>query len=156
MELNFAGTELTALFSELVRLEVELWDAVEGRVRAEHGMALGSYEVMTVITTRPGCRVHDIAAALGITVGGVSKIVDRIEAVGLCARRLNPGDRRSSIIELTPAGQRRLAEITSTVEAELARRLTPALQDRSPAEFTQVLTRLRRAVRAADPGQEAS
>ena len=137
MESNFAGPELTALFSALVRLEVELWDAVEGRVRAEHAMALGSYEVMTVIAQERGCRVHDIAAALSITVGGVSKIVDRIEAGGLCARRANPGDRRSSIIELTAAGRRRLREVTRTVEAELARRRAPA-------------------VRVSEPDQEAS
>src|SRR5579875_3701892 len=156
MESNFTGPELTALFSELVRLEVELWDAVEGRVRAEHAMALGSYEVMSVMAREPGCRVHDIAAALSITVGGVSKIVDRIEAAGLCERRVNPGDRRSSIIELTPAGQGRLADVTGTVERELFRRLAPALQDRSPSEVTHLLTRLRAAVRAGDPGQEAS
>src|ERR1700744_639478 len=101
MESNFARTELTALFSELVRLEVELWGAVEGRGRAEHGMALGSYEGMAVVARQPGCRVHDIATALSITVGGVSKIVDRLEAAGYCARRANPADRRWSIIELT-------------------------------------------------------
>jgi DNA-binding MarR family transcriptional regulator len=153
---NFAGPELTALFSELVRLEVELWDAVEGRVRAEHAMGLGSYEVMSVIAREPGCRVHDIAAALSITVGGVSKIVDRIEAVGLCGRRVNPGDRRSSIVELTADGERRLSEVTRTVEAELARRLAPAVRDRAPAEFTRMLADLRAAVRASDPGPAAS
>jgi DNA-binding MarR family transcriptional regulator len=156
MESNSAGSGLTALFSELVRLETELWNAVESRVRAEHGLALGSYEVMTVVAQRPGCRVHDIAAALSITVGGVSKIVDRIEATGDCTRRANPGDRRSSIIELSPAGQRRLADVTGTVERELSRRLAPALQDRSPSEFTHQLTQLRAAVRASDPDQEAS
>src|SRR5579875_317854 len=156
MESNFTGPELTALFSELVRLEVELWDAVEGRVRAEHAMALGSYEVMSVMAREPGCRVHDIAAALSITVGGVSKIVDRIEAAGLCGRRVYPGDRRSSIIELTAAGQRRLSEVTRTVEAELARRLAAAVRDRSPAEFTRMLADLRAAVRVSDPDQEAS
>jgi DNA-binding MarR family transcriptional regulator len=156
MESETASSDLAVLFSELVRLETELWDAVEGRVRAEHGMPLGNYEVMTVIARQPGCRVHDIAAALSITVGGVSKIIDRLEAAGYCARRANPGDRRSSIIELTGTGQARLAEVTRTVETELARRLAPALPDRSAAEFTGLLTRLRAAVRARDPEQEAS
>src|ERR1700684_3131227 len=104
-----ARPDLTDLFSELVRLETELWNAVEDRVRAEHGVALGSQEEMRVIAPQPGCRVQDIAAALSITVGGVSKIVDRLEAAGYCARRANPADRRASIIELTTSGDRLLA-----------------------------------------------
>ncbi len=92
MESNFAGPELTALFRELVRLEIELWDAVEDRVRAEHAMALGSYEVLSVIAREPGCRVHDVAAELSITVGGTSK-VGRPDRGGrsLCGVGSNPG-----------------------------------------------------------------
>ena len=148
MESNFASTELTALFSELVRLEVELWGAVEGRVRTEHGMALGSYEVMAVVARQPGCRVHDIATALSITVGGVSKIVDRLEAAGYCARRANPADRRSSIIELTAPGDRLLVQLSQTVEDELERRLGPARPGVSLAGLTRTLTQLRATVRA--------
>jgi DNA-binding MarR family transcriptional regulator len=148
MESSLGGTDLTALFSELVRLEVELWDAVEGRVRADHGMALGSYEVMTVVARQPGCRVHDIATALSITVGGVSKIVDRLEAAGYCARRANPADRRSSIIELTAPGARLLAQLSHTVENELERRLGPAWPGVSLAGLTRTLTQLRSTVRA--------
>ncbi|HWG15369.1 MAG TPA: MarR family transcriptional regulator [Streptosporangiaceae bacterium] len=155
MELSLAGSDPAIFFSELVRLETELWEAVEGRVRAEHGVPLGSYEVMSVIARQPGCRVQDIAAALSITVGGASKIVDRIEAAGLCARRANPGDRRSSIIELTEAGARLLTQLTRTVEDELSRRLGPALGDGSLAGLTGTLTRLRSAVRASAGPQEA-
>lgn len=136
------------MFSELVRLETELWNAVEGRVRAEHDVALGSYEVMTLITQQPGCRVHDIAAALSITVGGVSKIVDRLEAAGYCARRANPADRRSSIIELTAPGDRLLVQLSQTVEDELERRLGPARSGVSLAGLTRTLTQLRSTVHA--------
>ena len=143
-----AGPELTVLFSELVRLETELWNSVEGRVRAEHDVALGSYEVMTVIAQQPGCRVHDIATALSITVGGVSKIVDRLEAAGYCARRANPADRRSSIIELTAPGESLLVQLSQTVEDELERRLGPARPGVSLAGLTRTLTQLRATVRA--------
>ena len=149
MESSLASTDLTALFSELVRLEVELWAAVEGQVRAEHGMALGSYEVMAVVARQPGCRVHDIATALSITVGGVSKIVDRLEAAGYCARRANPADRRSSIIELTAPGERLLVQLSQTVEDELERRLGPARPSVSLAGLTRTLTQLRSTIRAA-------
>ena len=40
----------------------------------------------------PGCRVYDIAGELGITTGGTSKLVDRIEADGRCRRLPNHAD----------------------------------------------------------------
>jgi DNA-binding MarR family transcriptional regulator len=141
--------DLKVMFSELVRLETELWDAVENRLQKDHGVNLPTFEFIQVISRVPGCRVQDIAASLSITVGGTSKMVDRIEAAGLCSRRANPGDRRSSIIGLTPAGKRLLARAVVTVEDELRRRLGTALPERSLAQFTRTLTRLRTAVRAA-------
>lgn len=138
--------DLKRLFSELVRLETELWGAVDRRLRADHGLPLPNFEFMQVIAGTPNCRVQDIATELSITVGGTSKIVDRIEAAGHCVRRANPDDRRSSIVELTPAGKRLLAKAAATVEDELRRRLGPALSDRSSAQLTRTLTRLRAAV----------
>ncbi len=150
------GPDLRLLFSELVRLETELWNAVEGRLRSDHGITLPFFEFMQVISRRPHCRVHDIAAELGITVGGTSKIVDRIEAAGYCARQANPSDRRSSIIKLTPAGKRLLPEITATVDDELRARLTPVLSDRSLAQLTRTLTRLRATARPAEATENSA
>jgi DNA-binding MarR family transcriptional regulator len=147
---------LTRLFSELVRLETELWEAVERRLRADHGLPLPNFEFMQVISRTPNCRVQDIAAEISITVGGTSKIVDRIEAAGHCARRANPEDRRSSIIELTPAGKRLLAKATVTFEDELRNRLGTALSDSSSVQFTKTLTRLRAAVRSANMSQQTA
>ena len=94
--------DLTALFSELIRYETELWNAVDARLRGDCDLPLTRFEPMQIIGRRKACRVHDIAEELSITVGGTSKLVDRIEAFGHCRRRPNPGDRRSSLIELTP------------------------------------------------------
>ena len=153
-----AAPDLKVLFSELVRLETELWDAVEERLRSDHGVNLPTFEFIQVISRVPRCRVQDIATSLSITVGGTSKVVDRIEAAGLCSRRANPGDRRSSIIELTPAGRRLLARASVTVDDELHRRLGTALPERSLAQFTRTLTKLRAAVRSAGaaPGDDAA
>jgi DNA-binding MarR family transcriptional regulator len=138
--------DLSRLFSELVRLETQLWDTVERRLRADHGLPLPHFEFMQVIARTRNCRVQDIATELSITVGGTSKIVDRMEAAGHCARRANPDDRRSSIVELTPAGKRLLSRAAGSVEDELRRRLGAALSDRTAAQFTRTLTRLRDAV----------
>jgi DNA-binding MarR family transcriptional regulator len=135
--------DLTALFNELVRLEVETWDAVDARLRAEHGLPLTRYEVMRVIASHPKCRVYDIVAELSLTTGGASKLVDTVEAAGHSRRQPNPDDRRSSIIELTPAGKRFVEKATRTVEDELEKRIGSVLPDRSLRQLTATLTRLR-------------
>jgi len=148
--------DLRFLFSELVRLETELWDAVEDRVRAEHGVTLPFFEFMQIISANPQCRVQDIATELAITVGGTSKVVDRIEAAGYCVRHANPRDRRSSIIKLTPAGKSLLARLTVTVDDELQARLGSRLPEQSLAQLTQTLTVLRAAIRSADAGAKTA
>ena len=150
------GPDLRFLFSELVRLETELWNAVEGRLRADFGVTLPVFEFLQVISRTPACRVQDIAAELSITVGGTSKVVDRIEASGYVARSANPGDRRSSIIKLTPAGKRLLPKLTAAVDDELRDRLGTGVPDRSLLQLTKTLTRLRIAVRAGDAAEKTA
>ena len=150
------GPDLRFLFSELVRLETELWNAVEGRLRADFGVTLPVFEFLQVISRTPACRVQDIAAELSITVGGTSKVVDRIEASGYVARSANPGDRRSSIIKLTPAGKRLLPTLTAAVDDELRGRLGTGVPDRSLLQLTKTLTRLRTAVRAGDAAEKTA
>ena len=151
-----SGPNLRFLFSELVRLETELWNAVEGRLRADFGASLPVFEFLQVISRTPDCRVQDIAAELSITVGGTSKIVDRIEASGYCARSANPNDRRSSIIKLTPAGKRLLPRLTAAVDDELRSRLGVGVPDRSLIQLTKTLTRLRAAVRTQGPAEQTA
>ena len=95
-------TDLRQVFDDLVRFETILWGAIDARLQEECGIGLASLNAMLVIDATPLCRVHDIARAVAITVGGASQAVDRLESAGLCARRANPSDRRSSIVELTP------------------------------------------------------
>jgi DNA-binding MarR family transcriptional regulator len=143
-------TDLRQLFSDLVRLEIELWDAVDQRLRGELGLSMGSFDVMQVIARTPSCRVHDIARELSITVGGTSKAVDRIEKAGHCARRSDPGDRRSSIIELTPAGASLLATATAVVDSELETRLGSALSARALEQLSSTIAKLRSTEARAD------
>ena len=140
--------DLKVLFSELIRFETELWNAVDARLRSEHDLQLTWFEPMQVMSKHTGCRVFDIKEELSITVGGASKLVDRIEAAGLCRRRPNPDDMRSQIIELTPAGRRLLAKATKSFEDELRTRLESVVTGRALDQLVATLTRLRAANRA--------
>lgn len=135
--------DLRALFSELIRFETELWNAVDARLRDDCDLPLTQFEPMQIIGRSQVCRVNDIAVELSISVGGTSKLVDRIEASGHCRRRPNPGDRRSSLIELTPAGRRLLASATEAFDDELRTRLGSTVSERSLQQFSTTLVKLR-------------
>jgi MarR family transcriptional regulator, organic hydroperoxide resistance regulator len=138
-------SDLRQLFNDLIRFEIELWNAVDARLKSEFGLPLTHFEPMLVIDRLPKCRVYDIASELGITTGGTSKLVDRIEASGYCRRLPNPDDRRSSLLELTPEGQRILIDAGKAFDNELQRRLGSAVPERTVRQFAATLARLRAA-----------
>lgn len=127
-------SRVTPMFSDLVRVETRLYNAVSARLRAERGLSLGQFEVMEIIDRVPGCRVLDIAGELAITVGAVSKAIDRLVAAGWCVRLAHPQDRRSSVLRLTPAGDEMLTTSRPVVESELAS-LTAAV---APGDLTRL------------------
>ena len=134
-----------AVFDDLVRFETVLWNAVDARLAAEVDVSLGSFNVLLVVDATPACRVQDVAAALAITVGGASQAVDRLERRGWCARRPNPADRRSSIVEVTAPGREVLGRAGAVFDRELERLLVAPL---NPAALRQLATALG-ALRAA-------
>jgi MarR family multiple antibiotic resistance transcriptional regulator len=97
--------DLDTVFTDLVRVETRLYNAVEGRVKAEAGVGAGYFELLRYVRDHPDARVADLASAFAIGVGTTSKIVDRLEKQGWIERRPNPANRRSSLLALTPAGE---------------------------------------------------
>ena len=138
-------SDLRRLFNDIIRFEIELWNAVDARLKSEFGLPLTHFEPMSVIDRVPGCRVYDIARELGITTGGTSKLVDRVEASGYCRRLPNPADRRSSLLELTSEGRHMLAAAGVAFDEELQRWLGSAVPERTLRQFGATLTRLRAA-----------
>jgi len=143
--------DLVRLFRDLVRLETSLWNRVDARVHQEHGLPLAWLEVMQVVSTTPGCRVLDVAEALFITVGGASKVVDKVQAGGWCIRLPNPSDGRSSLIELTESGENLLEAANVTFEDALAAYLGAAAPTGELTRLSNTLGRLRRHLITTDP-----
>jgi DNA-binding MarR family transcriptional regulator len=110
---------------------------------------------MLVIDATPLCRVHDLARAVAITVGAASQAVDRLESAGLCARRANPSDRRSSIVELTPEGTELLRVAAPVLDSELDRLLRTPLPGAALTHLGGALSTLRRSA-AAQAGSPAA
>lgn len=113
------ATSLEDIFTELVRFQIEAWNAVDAALKREHDLQLSYFEILRVIAATENCRVNDIAEIMVITVGGASKIVDRLESAGLVERSANPDDRRSSIVEVAASGTAVLDNARPTYDAEL-------------------------------------
>lgn len=107
--------------NDLVHLEITLWNRIDARLREEHGLPLAFFWPLYVVgrSSDGSLRVGELAAALGLTVGGTSKIVDRIERAGLLRREPDAADRRASRVALTDTGRSSLAAASETYETEM-------------------------------------
>ncbi|WTW23418.1 MarR family transcriptional regulator [Streptomyces sp. NBC_00019] len=148
-------TDLKPLFDAVIRLETEVWNGVDSALRAACDLPMTWLDILRMLERTDGCRVQDMAQEFAITIGGASKVVDRVEKAGYCARRANPEDRRSSIVELTPAGRQILDKALRVFDEELRRRFGPALDDGEAEKLTATLTRLRSVGHTGDAGREA-
>ncbi|WP_433607507.1 MarR family winged helix-turn-helix transcriptional regulator [Dactylosporangium sp. CA-139114] len=137
------SVDLRQVFDDLVRFETDLWNGVDARLRQAGAVPLGSLNVLQVVARTPGCRVNDIADALSITIGGASQAVDRLVTRELLARRPNPADRRSSIVELTGSGSAALEAAEEIFDAELAEWFGGALTGSALRGFARSLSTLR-------------
>jgi DNA-binding MarR family transcriptional regulator len=97
-------------FDALVRYETNLWNHIDNRLKAAGAPSLAVFSALRVIKRyEPSGRVQELRQELLITVGAASKLADRLEKEGLAQRQPHPSDRRSSVIALSPAGQRAVA-----------------------------------------------
>ena len=145
-------SHVTPVFLDLVRVETRLYNAVSARLRAEHGVTMGQFEFLQIIDRVDGCRVLDIVGELAITVGAVSKAVDRLVVAGWCVRVAHPQDRRSSVLRLTLEGEKVLAASRPAVESALAS-LTRAVPAADIRHLAPTLAALRASLEADDQGQ---
>jgi MarR family transcriptional regulator, multiple antibiotic resistance protein MarR len=112
--------DLPGFFSDLVRCETRLYNALNDRLRERHGIVTSQFEALRYLRDHPGTRVADLAAEFAIGIGATSKVIDRLEARGWAARQPNPSDRRSSLLTLTDDGRHLVDSAESTFSERLA------------------------------------
>ncbi|GAA1618392.1 MarR family winged helix-turn-helix transcriptional regulator [Actinoplanes couchii] len=85
------------------RLDYILGRALEEQCGISHLM----FEVLLILGRAGGAGLpmRSVAQEQVLTTGGVTRLVDRMEAAGLVARADDPGDRRSRLVRLTALGE---------------------------------------------------
>ena len=103
------------------------------------------YEVLATVADAPEQRMKmgDLAEAMVITRGGLTKLVDRLIKAGLMERTFCKTDRRVSYATLLPAGHDLLEEMRPVVVAELEEAFAANLSDGEADQLRGMLERVR-------------
>lgn len=131
-----------------VRLWLRLLKVVRGieselreKLRRDHNTTLPRFDVMSALSRHPeGLKMSQLSGVLRVSNGNVTGIADRLGEEGLVERIAVPGDRRATLLRLTPAGRTEFAtqaqahedwidEMLSGVSPEDARAMAARLQD---------------------------
>lgn len=110
------------------------------------GMGLTDMQMLHMLQLYGPATPSKLAASTGLSSGGVTVALDRLEKAGFIRREPNPADRRSLLITMVPSKLRRLAGLYEGVEYE-TRRLLATLPERdleAVVRFFETLSNVRR------------
>jgi DNA-binding MarR family transcriptional regulator len=68
---------------------------------------------LDLLAEHGGLRIGELADRVGVDDTTATRLVDRLEAMGLAERRSEQRDRRATAVELTPAGEELVAGIAA-------------------------------------------
>jgi DNA-binding MarR family transcriptional regulator len=123
--------------------------AVSGRLQDALAQAelppLAWFEMLAALAASDGERMKmgELAEALVITRGGLTKLVDRLVKAGLIERTFCDTDRRVSYATLLPAGSQLLEEMVPVVSAELELTFAARLSERQADDLRATLDTVR-------------
>jgi DNA-binding MarR family transcriptional regulator len=93
------------------------------------GLGLTDMQMLNMLQLNGPATPRQLGLWTGLSSGGVTVALDRLEKAGYLRREANPDDRRSVLITLVPARMRKLAALYEGVERE-TRRLLATLPER--------------------------
>ncbi|WP_345572478.1 MarR family transcriptional regulator [Nonomuraea rosea] len=133
---------------ELIRRIIETQRGL-GRLFAQHqsplfssNLTMRQLKVVMLLSIGGSASGQDLAHALGVGLGTVTGIVDRLVAHGLVSRHEDPQDRRVRRVELTPEGAALVEEINNAGMEQYQR-----LMDHLDTETLRALDHAVRAIR---------
>lgn len=105
-ELSQCWHELGAVLRSR-RLLASLHPGVAGKLTPSKIRALD------LLSEHGGLRVGELADRVGIDDATATRLVDRLEEIGVVGRTSEPGDRRATTVALTPAGEKLVVGIAA-------------------------------------------
>jgi len=124
-------------------------------VFAGHGITATRFDVLDALSRHGGtARPAELRDTLHLPAQTITSVLDQLQAAGLVSRSPHPGDRRSTVAALTPAGREiidRICPPLTDIEEDCMSALSPAEQDQLITLLTKIQERIARRRRAAAP-----
>jgi DNA-binding MarR family transcriptional regulator len=136
--------------ADVFKLGRDLRTAID-RELAPYCITAQQAALMLVARLHGGRGPSNLADPLGTDTAGMTRLVDRLEAKGLVARHSSPTDRRSVLIELTPAGQALAPELIAAFK-RAQEKLLDGMDESETEQFRATIRRLRDNLRASAGG----
>jgi DNA-binding MarR family transcriptional regulator len=115
------------------------------RVAERFRLHLTDMQCMNILELLGAATPGKLAECTGLTTGGVTVMLDRLEKGGYIKRERNPNDRRSVLVRVNPRKLKKInavyAEINQQLEAFLSE--TPEAELQSTAKFFSRLNAIR-------------
>lgn len=112
-----AHKERLRLWIRLLRAARVVEGELRERLKTQFEMTLPRFDVMSALyRERGGMLMSDLSRFLLVSNGNVTGIVDRLVSDGFVVRSNREGDRRTSIVRLTEAGEIRFAAMAQAHE----------------------------------------
>jgi DNA-binding MarR family transcriptional regulator len=148
-----AGDETQRLWSALVSVYQPVLRDVVAALERDAGIDSGTYSALAYLDQAGGLmRLRTLAELMRVRYSqpGLSRLVQRMEADGLVERRVDPDDRRGTVVSLTRAGRGRFRRAHEVYDAALDEHLGRDVPTAAAASLTRTLEDL--AARRAKTG----
>jgi MarR family transcriptional regulator, 2-MHQ and catechol-resistance regulon repressor len=135
--------DLVGLFRRMTDVQGGLVRRLGADLEARCGVPLVWFEVLARLGQEEDeqLTMGVLAEQVSLTTGGVTRLVDRMEAAGYVERIASPSDRRVMYVALTDAGTAKLSE-ASDVHGANVRAAFEGFSDRELAVLNRLLGRL--------------
>lgn len=112
-----ASKERLRLWLRLLRASRQIETELRERLRLEFGTTLPRFDVLAALyRNSTGMLMSELSRHLMVSNGNVTGIVDRLVADKLVTRTSRQGDRRASIVQLTPLGHESFGQMAAAHE----------------------------------------
>jgi DNA-binding MarR family transcriptional regulator len=90
---------------------------IRTRLRENFQTTLPRFDLLAQLERHPqGLKMGELSQRMMVTTGNITGITDQLEAEGLVRREVDPRDRRSFTVKLTPQGRKVFAEMARVHE----------------------------------------